>query len=222
MSTVDWPGKLAAALFLQGCPWQCPYCHNFDLIPMKVPGTVPWEKVRDLLSRRRGLLDGVVFSGGEATRQLALVPAMQEVREQGFLVGLHTAGAFPNRLRELLAAKLVHWVGIDIKATPANYPQVAGRANAGTKAWESLEIVLQAPVAHEVRLTVFPDGPRDALAVAQYCRNLGVETFALQRARATGAPAGFQEDGPGWEAQVKQWAEEIGQLGFPQFILRAD
>ena len=76
MSTVDWPGKFAASLFLQGCPWVCPYCHNSAIIDPRIPGVVAWSALEDLLARRRGLLDGVVFSGGEATRQIALGAAM--------------------------------------------------------------------------------------------------------------------------------------------------
>ena len=84
MSSVDWPGKFVATVFAQGCPWACPYCHNQAIIDPKIPGVVSWESVEELLGRRRGLLDGVVFSGGEATRQLAVLPAMQRVRELGF------------------------------------------------------------------------------------------------------------------------------------------
>ena len=64
LSTVDWPGQLAATLFLQGCPWRCHYCHNRAILDPRTPGTVAWSEVRDLLERRRGLLDAVVFSGG--------------------------------------------------------------------------------------------------------------------------------------------------------------
>ena len=66
MSTVDWPDHLTATVFLQGCPWNCFYCHNQALIPARTPGQVAWEEVRALLRRRRGLLDGVVLTGGEA------------------------------------------------------------------------------------------------------------------------------------------------------------
>ena len=104
MSTVDWPGKFVASLFLQGCPWACPYCHNSAIIDPRIPGVVAWSALEDLLARRRGLLDGVVFSGGEATRQIVLGAAMARVRELGFGVGLHTAGPYPRRLEELLGA----------------------------------------------------------------------------------------------------------------------
>lgn len=68
-STVDWPGALCASLFLQGCPWRCPYCHNAGILDLRTPGVVRWEDVEELLRRRLGLLDGVVFSGGEALVQ---------------------------------------------------------------------------------------------------------------------------------------------------------
>ncbi len=92
---------------------------------------------------------------------------MARVRELGFGVGLHTAGPYPRRLADLLGAGLVDWVGIDVKATRGNYEAVAGRAGAGERAWESLGIVLAHPeVDHEVRLTVYPDGPGDGFEVA--------------------------------------------------------
>ena len=88
MSTVDWPDHLSATVLTQGCPWNCFYCHNQALIPVRTPGAVAWGEVRDLLGRRRGLLDGVVFTGGEALRQDALADAAREVIDMGFAVGL--------------------------------------------------------------------------------------------------------------------------------------
>lgn len=222
MSTVDWPGHLVASLFLQGCPWACPYCQNSAIIDPKIPGVIAWSSVENLLKRRRGLLDGVVFSGGEATRQIALASGMRAVRELGFAVGLHTAGPYPSRLRELLEEELIDWVGIDIKATRENYEQVALRSNAGAKAWESLGIVLDSGVEHEVRLTVYPDGPHDALAVAAQVREAGAQVFALQKARQLGTPEGFSAERSGWEDQVNALAQDIERLDFPRFIFRSD
>lgn len=104
LSTVDWPGALAAVVFLQGCPWRCVFCHNEGILDPQAPGQVAWDAVTDLLERRAGLLDGVVFSGGEPTMQPALVAAAREVRARGFKVGLHTGGAYPARLRALVGA----------------------------------------------------------------------------------------------------------------------
>lgn len=223
LSTVDWPGKFAATLFLQGCPWACPYCHNSAIIDPRIPGVVAWSALEDLLARRRGLLDGVVFSGGEATRQIALSAAMSRVRELGFGIGLHTAGAYPGRLSDLLDASLVDWVGIDVKASPDRYEAVTGRAGAGRRAWESLNVVLAHPrVDHEVRLTVYPDGPGDGLEVARAARELGVRSFALQQARDVGAPDGFVATRPGWGDQVRALADDIRSLNFDSFVFRGD
>ena len=222
MSTVDWPGGLVASLFLQGCPWACPYCQNSAIIDPRVPGVVAWEAVERLLARRRGLLDGVVFSGGEATRQIALAPAMRRVRELGFAVGLHTAGPYPARLGALLDEGLVDWVGLDIKAAPANYPAVAGRPGSGERAWEALRVLLDHPgVDHEVRLTVFPGGPDDGLEVARAVRRAGGRSFALQQARRTGAPDGFVARAPGWDDQVRALDRDIGALGFDAYEFRS-
>ena len=98
MSSVDWPGKLTATLFLQGCPWECTYCHNPAMQDSRAPGIVGWDDVTALLDRRIGRLDGVVFSGGEPTRQRGLADAMRQAKEKGFGIGQHTAGAFPGRL----------------------------------------------------------------------------------------------------------------------------
>ncbi|MDU0968134.1 MAG: anaerobic ribonucleoside-triphosphate reductase activating protein [Actinomycetaceae bacterium] len=220
MSSVDWPGKLVATLFCQGCPWACPYCHNHDIIDPRVPGVVPFDQVRALLGRRHGLLDGVVFSGGEALRQAALVPAMREVRDAGYAIGLHTAGPYPARLREILEADLVDWVGLDIKALVADYPEVVGRrGGSGEKAWESLSVVQASGVDYEIRVTAFPAGP-DAAEIGQALADRGVRVVALQKARAQGAPAGFQASGPSWEERFRAAALAMKEMGFERFIVR--
>ena len=141
LSTVDWPGKLAAVVFLQGCPLACPYCQNEAILDPKVPGAVPWSQVEALLARRAGLLDGVVLTGGEALRQAGVVDAARRVREMGFGVGLHTAGAYPRALAKTLP--YTDWVGIDVKAMPDDYAAATG-FGAGAKAWQSLDALLEA------------------------------------------------------------------------------
>jgi pyruvate formate lyase activating enzyme len=225
MSSVDWPGKLVATVFAQGCPWACGYCHNHAIIDCQTPGILPWEEVVALMKRRHGLLDGIVFSGGEATRQPALLDAAREIKDMGFEVGLHTAGPYPRALQHLLDAGLIDWVGMDIKATPNNYPAVVGRPNSGEKAWESLQILLDYAQRHpdfdyEIRLTAFPSSPGDELEVARGCRDAGVKTFALQQARQLGAPEGFEAQAIGWEDQFDALARDIKNLGFERLIVR--
>jgi len=113
-TTIDYPGKLAAVIFCQGCPWRCGYCHNQHLIPAMSGAAVHWPEIVALLRNRCGLLDAVVFSGGEPTMQAGLPGAISAVRVMGFKVGLHTAGPYPDRLGECLPH--LDWVGMDLKA----------------------------------------------------------------------------------------------------------
>jgi pyruvate formate lyase activating enzyme len=191
LSSCDWPGKLVATVFLQGCPWRCTYCHNSAILDPRTPGVVPWADVQDLLARRRGLLDGVVFSGGEPTRQAGLVAAAREVREQGFGVGLHTGGAYPAALARLLPH--VDWVGFDVKAPARLYDAITRRGGAAP-AFAALRAVLDAGVAVQVRTTVDPtvlaaadvDELTDALAA------MGVHDHVLQEVRTDGTTSEYQ------------------------------
>jgi pyruvate formate lyase activating enzyme len=194
LTTIDYPGQLAAVVYCQGCPWRCRYCHNGHLLGPTAETLIPWEQITAFLEQRRGLLDAVVFSGGEPTAQRALRPAMSEVRALGFKVGLHTAGPYPNRLPGLLP--LLDWVGFDIKALPEDYPLVTGIPASGHAAWRSLRILVAGrteqaqrsgtPFDLEVRTTVMPGLDSDA-----YLRRLmgrvageGVTCFTLQRCRS--------------------------------------
>lgn len=231
-SGVDWPGRLVATLFLQGCPWDCRYCHNPDLIDPHAPGSLSWPRVLAFLRRRRGKLDGVVFSGGEPTMQPSLGAAIAEVRALGFAVGLHTAGAFPAQLASVLGD--VDWVGLDIKAAPEDYAAVTARRGSGIHAWRSLRLVLDAAKArgsqgarargerqlsYEVRTTVHPsltDAAR-LRTLGEQLRDAGVEVWALQRARSEGTrpellPASAPPDSREPDAVARIAAEFAGRF----------
>lgn len=141
-------------LFCQGCPWRCRYCHNPHLQPFGA-GDWEWSAVEEFLESRRGLLDAVVFSGGEPTAQPALAGAIRTARRLGFDVGLHTAGIFPGRLRRVLP--LVSWVGLDIKAPfDARYDGITRRQASWCAARTALDEVQAAGVDYELRTTVHP------------------------------------------------------------------
>jgi pyruvate formate lyase activating enzyme len=186
LSTTDWPGMLAAVVFCQGCPWRCRYCHNPGLIPAQSQNELRWDSILAFLQRRQGLLDGVVFSGGEPTLQSALFDAMREVREVGFKVGLHTGGTYPQRLQAILP--LVDWVGLDVKAPFAEYPRVTGTPGSGERARASLDLVLRSNVAHEIRTTVHPDLLDDDAvhSLAHDLAERGVRHYAIQAFRSQG------------------------------------
>ncbi|HEY9098924.1 MAG TPA: anaerobic ribonucleoside-triphosphate reductase activating protein [Thiobacillus sp.] len=186
LSTTDWPGMLVAVVFCQGCPWRCGYCHNPDLIPSRGEQEIPWAAVMDFLRHRQGLLDGVVFSGGEPTLQKTLLNAMREVRALGFKIGLHTGGMYPSRLAAVLP--LVDWVGMDVKAPFAEYERTTGAAGSGSQASAGLQHVLASGVEHEIRTTVHPALLNDAdlIGLGHDLAERGVRHYVLQVFRNQG------------------------------------
>ena len=190
-TATDFPGKLAAAVFVQGCPWRCGYCHNPHLQP-RGRGPLSWADVMALLVRRAGLLDGVVFSGGEPTIDPALPDAMAAVRQMGLAVGLHTACIYPRQLKEVLP--LVDWVGFDIKAPFDAYQRVTGVYGSGEPARACLDMIVDSGVAHECRTTLHPTllSESDVEGLAETLASAGVRNYALQTFRAQGcADAGL-------------------------------
>jgi pyruvate formate lyase activating enzyme len=182
---IDYPGELAAVVFCQGCPWRCGYCHNRHLLDTAVPGAITWEEVLAFLDSRRGLLDAVVFSGGEPMLQPGLQQAVREASGMGFLVGLHTSGAFPERLKKLLP--YLDWVGMDIKAPFEDYEMITGVVGSGENAGISAEFLIQSGVPCEFRTTLHPmlteEGGSRLFHLAHALKNMGAKRFAIQRLR---------------------------------------
>ena len=216
-SSTDWPGKLAAVLFLQGCPWHCGYCQNPHLLPAHGAQDEDWAATLAWLATRRCLLDAVVFSGGEPTAQPELDAAIRAVRALGFAIGLHTGGAYPRRLVEV--AREVDWIGLDIKAPLLAYESVTGVPRSGFAAFASLDLVLKAGVAFEVRTTVHPalTPPATLVTLARELAQAGVVRWVLQAFQPTGcanealraaAPHGVQID-VGTVATLKGYVPEI-------------
>jgi pyruvate formate lyase activating enzyme len=182
----DYPGALAAVVFCQGCPWRCGYCHNPHLIPARGDDEREFARIVDWLGTRRGLLDAVVFSGGEPTAQAGLADAVAAVRALGFKVGLHTGGAYARRLADVLPQ--VDWIGFDVKAPRDGYAAVTGVADSGIAALASLDHVLASGMVYELRTTVHP-ALTPPVALERLARELaarGVARWVLQPFRATG------------------------------------
>ena len=219
LTSTDYPGCLAAVVFCQGCPWRCGYCHNPHLIPRDGEGQLDWPAVMDFLHRRRGLLDAVVFSGGEPTLQDGLPQAIEEVRRLGFKVGLHTGGTYPARLKEILP--LLDWVGMDIKAAFADYLLVTGVPGSGDKARDSAQALLASGIACEFRTTVHPlyHTPESLLRLAEELRDLGVRHYVLQEFRPQGCANDTLNRFPARELLDPALCQRIGAL-FDSFSLR--
>ncbi len=183
-ATIDFPGRLSAVVFVRGCPWRCKYCHN-DWMQSRKPqaGDVGFPEIEKFLEKRKGLLDGVVFSGGEPCVDPGLPAACKYIKDCGFDVGLHTSGAVGKHLKE--AIEFVDSVGLDVKAPPQDadlYDRVAGVHGANNAFLESFEIIRAAGVELETRTTAHPDflNEEAICATARWLAERGVEHYALQ------------------------------------------
>ncbi len=222
LTTVEWQDRLSAVLFLQGCPWRCRYCHNHALAALDAPNLTPWDAVLDLLRDRRGLLDAVVFSGGEPTLQPGLLGAIETVRELGYDVALHSNGYDPARLGDVLDSGLVGYVAMDLKAPWDKYPLITGVPDCGAKAAESARLVVASGVEHEFRTTYHPAllDEADLREIALTLRDLGAEAYYVQLFRAEGCADEELNTSPLLPARVPEnLAVELAGM-FERFAVR--
>jgi anaerobic ribonucleoside-triphosphate reductase activating protein len=217
-ATLDYPGLQACVLYCQGCAWHCSNCHNPQLITPRCEHEIPWSYIVDYLRRRQGLLQGVVFSGGEATLQGGLVPAMEEVRQLGFKIGLHSAGIKPWTFA--WAAKAADWISFEIKALAEDADLITGVSGSGKANWRSLERLLASGVDYECRTTVhwhLLDVER-LWKIAERLRDFGVERFAVQVVRSERMPDPTRPWGSA-PADVEALWQRLRQ-SFPHFVVR--
>ncbi|CQR42955.1 MAG: anaerobic ribonucleoside-triphosphate reductase activating protein [Betaproteobacteria bacterium] len=210
-TTIDFPGRLAAVVFCQGCPWRCTYCHNPHLLP-RGQGAMAWSEVLDFLRRRQGLLDGVVFSGGEPTLQAGLPEALQMVKALGYRIGLHTGGMYPERLAAVLP--FVDWVGIDVKAPFEDYARITGVPQSGTPVQDSLALLLASGVDFETRTTVHPLllSDDEALDIARQLSARGVKRHVVQEFRTQGCQDARLTQTKTRARPFSQLAQEVDKL----------
>lgn len=158
MTLLDWPNKVGCTVFLKGCNFRCPFCHNAPLVEWEGKQPAPalaLEKFQDFLTRRQGLLDGVCVSGGEPLLQPQLPQLLETIKTLGFLVKVDTNGSFPQRLQELWKLGLVDYVAMDIKNSPARYGETAGVPGLDlAPIRESVSWLLEGRVDYEFRTTV--------------------------------------------------------------------
>ena len=175
MTLLDYPGRIACTVFLQGCNFRCPFCHNSDLLDPAPEGEIPVEELLSFLKKRRGMLDGVCITGGEPTVQKDLPDLLRSIKALGYPVKLDTNGSNPNLLKALVAEGLVDYVAMDIKNSREKYSCTAGVPGlAMAKIEESMAFLLTEPVDYEFRTTVVRElhGENDFQNIAQWILEL--------------------------------------------------
>ncbi len=155
-SLIDYPEKISAVIFTRGCNFRCAYCHNHALIhPRLLESQVHEEDVLSFLNSRKGLLDGVVVSGGEPLLQVDIEVFIKEVRLMGYKVKLDTNGSEPERLTGLLKEGLIDYVAMDYKAPLKTYKRGAGVDVDTARIKKSLNMITESDIPYEVRTTMF-------------------------------------------------------------------
>ena len=155
MTLLDYPGKIACTVFLGGCNFRCPFCHNSELFMGKPEKLMEDEEFFQFLSTRKGLLDGVCVSGGEPTLYKNLPAFMARIKELGFLVKLDTNGYRPEIVKQLVADGLVDYIAMDVKNSPAMYARTVGlEAMDLAPIEESLRFLIEGSVDYELRTTL--------------------------------------------------------------------
>ena len=155
MTLLDYPGKVACTVFLGGCDFRCPFCHNSELLDMNAPALMDEQALLRFLRSRQGLLDGVCFTGGEPLMRKELADLFREIKALGYPIKLDTNGNRPDALRALAEEKLIDYVAMDIKNSPERYAATAGIPDLSLdNIRRSIAFLLQDTVDYEFRTTV--------------------------------------------------------------------
>ncbi|MFB0521281.1 MAG: anaerobic ribonucleoside-triphosphate reductase activating protein [Desulfatiglandales bacterium] len=157
-SLIDYPDKICAVVFTQGCNFRCPYCHNPELVSLRrtgsAPGGLKHKEILSFLDRRKGKLDAVTVTGGEPLLQSGLGNFLSAVKGLGYLVKLDTNGSLPSRLEELIQSKSIDYIAMDIKTSLDKYEYVIRRKVEKTEIVDSIRLIMDSGLDYEFRTTV--------------------------------------------------------------------
>lgn len=182
MSMVDYDDKIACTIFTHGCNFRCPFCQNSALVLSDSIPLLDANKILEQLEKRKGLLDAVCISGGEATLQQDLVPFIKKIRSLGFLVKIDSNGYNPPMLKYLIEHKLVDYIAMDVKGSAEIYADICGLKQINMiKIKESISIIMESKINYEFRTTLIeefhtPKVMKNLLAMIK-----GSEKYALQK-----------------------------------------
>jgi pyruvate formate lyase activating enzyme len=205
-SLSDFPGRISAIVFTQGCGFRCAYCHNPELVePSLFISSIPDERILEFLKTRRGRLQGVVVTGGEPTVHADLPRFLESIKTLGFAVKLDTNGSNSDMVGLIIARRLVDFIAMDLKAPLSSYERITRVSVKHEDIERSLELVKASGIPHELRTTYLESllSDEEMIGVARAAR--GCERFALQRFHATKIlDPRLQKEHPPTNARMKE------------------
>jgi len=186
LTLIDYPGRIAATVFLCGCNFRCPWCYSAELVlpeKIKKQPKIPEEEFFQFLKERKGLLEGLVLCGGEPTINPVLPQFCKKIKKLGYSVKLDTNGSNPKMLKKLIDEKLINYVAMDIKVPKEKYKKFFGERIKIKDIEKSIKILKEGKVDYEFRTTVIPTvlDKEDILKIAKWIK--GAKKYFLQNFR---------------------------------------
>lgn len=209
LTLLDYPGRTACTVFLSGCNFRCPFCHNAPLLQGDTGDAMDEDALLMFLKKRQGVLDGVAVTGGEPLLRQELPALLEKIKALGYAIKLDTNGAFPEQLKAVVCAGLADYVAMDIKNSPARYAETAGVPGlALTPIFRSVSFLLRGTVDYEFRTTAVAELHDDASFVQLGDWLAGAERYFIQcfEPRETVLKAELHAPAP---EQLRHWAELV-------------
>lgn len=153
-SLIDFPEKISAIIFTQGCNFRCPYCHNPEIIEQNSATALAVAPILEFLNSRKNKLDGIVITGGEPTIQKELPELITKIKGEGFSIKLDTNGTNPKMISSLIDKKLIDYIAMDIKGPIEKYSQIVNKQVNTDNILESINVIKNSGIDHEFRTTV--------------------------------------------------------------------
>jgi pyruvate formate lyase activating enzyme len=184
-SFIDYPARICSVVFVAGCNFHCPYCHNPELLSPAPQDLFSSKEILSLLAERASFLDGVVISGGEPTLDRGLPSFLAHLKEMGYAIKLDTNGSRPHILKKLLEQNLVDYLAMDIKTNPVAYPSSLTHSLTPDTIPRSIDIVMHAGIDYEFRTTCVAPFISTAVVKTILPFVAGARCYILQRCRHT-------------------------------------
>jgi pyruvate formate lyase activating enzyme len=185
-SMIEWPGMIVDIIFLAGCDFRCPYCHNLDLITINAVESYNVNDILEEIDRRvkSKWLDGVSITGGEPAMSSRLPEFLKILKDMGLKTKIDTNGSYPKVIRKLIDEKLIDYIAMDVKATAEKYDLASRIKTPMKKLEETMKTIITSGIEHEFRTTVVPtivDPEKDLPIIAKMIK--GAKRYYIQQFR---------------------------------------
>jgi pyruvate formate lyase activating enzyme len=216
VTTIDYPCNIAGVFFLSGCPWNCTYCYNRDIVCNKLH-PVGDDVIVNFLVERKGLLDGIILSGGEPTAYRKILDLVHLVKDHGYNVGIHTNGYNHKILYKLVYSGNVDYIAMDVKAPLNKYDSITQVLHSDKNILNSIKIITESNVEHEFRTTYHPDflSEDDMLNIMSMVSENGGINYYIQRYKNINNTSGLSENN-----YISPVIKELGNAVFKNFAIR--